>query len=71
VVPEKQGLKLLTRPENLPIETSISGGSRKTRIETHDYMMSWKNEMSSISGGSRKTRIETQYVQPPYSSLGV
>jgi len=38
--------------------TSISGGSRKTRIETFSYNFSLA-AINSISGGSRKTRIET------------
>jgi len=39
---------------------SISGGSRKTRIETEFTIPEEKRTISGISGGSRKTRIETK-----------
>jgi len=59
VVPEKQGLKLCPRTCCCPDRKSISGGSRKTRIETLYHRLRHSN-LPSISGGSRKTRIETQ-----------
>jgi len=58
VVPEKQGLKLWNWVDRFPDIMSISGGSRKTRIETRTGINPGNN-WSGISGGSRKTRIET------------
>jgi len=47
----------------LPGLSCISGGSRKTRIETARDKVS-RGRGWSISGGSRKTRIETGYPPP-------
>jgi len=58
VVPEKQGLKPPEVPYALLQEDGISGGSRKTRIETGKNRRPGKAN-PGISGGSRKTRIET------------
>jgi len=37
VVPEKQGLKLFTPYDKVAVGNGISGGSRKTRIETIQF----------------------------------
>jgi len=58
VVPEKQGLKRerwISKPQDI---WGISGGSRKTRIETQNESKD-ESKPKGISGGSRKTRIET------------
>ena len=62
VVPEKQGLKLPLPPCGGGPSPRISGGSRKTRIETIRGDEPWYKNLS-ISGGSRKTRIETNQQQ--------
>jgi len=59
VVPEKQGLKPETSDKIWLDRRSISGGSRKTRIETYSNATCLRAASLSISGGSRKTRIET------------
>ena len=65
VVPEKQGLKLMFRQMIIHAFSGISGGSRKTRIETSTLLFLNPGQ-AGISGGSRKTRIET-----PSSQVGI
>jgi hypothetical protein len=64
VVPEKQGLKLGHSSYTGSTAYCLSGGSRKTRIETKKEI-GYKREVKGLSGGSRKTRIETRYPNHP------
>ena len=59
MVPEKQGLKLRSLSISARPGSSLSSGSRKTRIETLT-IKEVEQAIEGLSSGSRKTRIETR-----------
>ena len=58
--PEKQGLKRQVDVRDHQCFLTLSGSSRKTRIETERVHRLWRRGVrQTLSGSSRKTRIET------------
>ena len=62
MVPEKQGLKPGGSKSTGLKADCLSGGSRKTRIETGHKFNGNRDFCVCLSSGSRKTRIETDFL---------